>query len=248
MVLMSRKKKVPKKSFKHFKNCLSILKNYFNHKEYRIWGLDISLSNPALTIYQGDINSKRVIKNMVHISHKFKGTRQERMDLIEKSFQLYAKPDLVIIEGYAYGARMEREVIGEATRCVKRSLNNVLCFIVPPQSLKKFVTGYAHRVDKKEMHETMKKWGAKTKNHDESDSAALCLMGWYILNISKIKLKNWDNKKFKYFDLEHYPFKHEEQWGVIKNVIMNDSENIDRFLFTESYVKELEKFNRERAY
>lgn len=244
---MAKRKKVKKTIDDFYANLVfinKVLKQNKHEFNRYVWGIDISLSNPAVSIYEiGKPTSgiKKIAKYMSHYSHKFKGTQYERIFKIEKSFRdLVAKfpPCLVVIEGYAYSSSQWRELMGEVSYAVKRNfiksgihINGTPeaypCLIVPPTSLKKFVTGKAMKVDKEEMHGTIQSWGFDTSNNDESDSAGLCLIGLNIMNLSIIDIRKINQIKF--FKDGPFPKELSHQWDALKNIVMNDGGNIQRF-------------------
>lgn len=235
---MSKASDLRRKFYDNFSNVKKIINDADGQF---LWGIDISLSNPALTIF----NTKKNTFNSY--SNKKKGSFYSRISQIEKSFGQYVRgfyPRLVLIEGYAYSSNNKREILGEVSYAVKRQLVRVTqssfvpCLIVPPLTLKKFILERpAQGVKKNDIHKLIKnEWGAGTKNNDESDSYALCLMAKTLLKI----LRNVDIGK-KYDDkfimklLKKSPVKgiSDSRWSSICSVIMNDGENINRF-FIES--------------
>lgn len=209
-----------------------------SHGEY-IWGVDISLSNTGLTAHN-------MIQNTYEsFSHKkFKGTRYQRLLQLEKAFEKNVShygPKFAILEGYAYGAKQSREIIGEASYCVKRcftyrrdTMHNVPCLIVPPMSLKKFVTGRAHKVDKEEILKVVRDdWGAEVDNHDEADSYALCVIG---LNIYHMAMSFKSKKEYTDKDIVKMIKNNfgmsgvsKEQFEIIYRVIVDDGNDVGRF-------------------
>lgn len=204
-----------------------------------VWGLDISLSNTGLTIYD---YKKHKYK---HLSFKFKGSTYSRMYQLDRKIQkIFNKyiPDLVVIEGYSYGSRNNRETLGETSYAVKRSLLrssklgiSIPALIVAPQSLKKFVALKAKNVKsndkKKYIHKIVtEEWGMKTENHDQSDSCVLCVMGINMIGV----INFYKNKDFfDYKDMNKLSYFKKERIEVLSNLIVNDGDNIKRFYIDE---------------
>ena len=79
------------------------------------------------------------------------------------------------MEGYAFGSQMAN-MLGELGGMVKLSLFDVDLYplIVPPTSLKKYVTGKGQGIPKSQMVlHVYKKWGAEFSDDNAADSYAL---------------------------------------------------------------------------
>lgn len=216
----------------------------------------------AITIYAIDQSMARtgmakywiLEKSFESLSYKnMKGNTYSRLwnlgQWIENNVQLN-EALLVVFEGYAHGATHKREILGEVGYVVKsrffeltksdRNLDDrfVPCIIIPPTSLKKFVSGRGNGVDKKEMHKIItEEWGAKTKNHDESDAYALAVIAKNIYEISKAykhpkNFDSLDDKQIKKMYDEFFAQKtklDKSRVQIISNIIALDGENIERF-------------------
>lgn len=219
--------------------CLFLIecfKELKNKKNKYIWGLDISLSNTGLVVHK---------KGKYEIfSHKQKGTRYQRLHLIEQVFEDHIMdypPKLTIIEGYAFGSRQNREILGEAGYSVKRCFTfrgifKFPCLTVAPLSLKKFVMNKAKGISKNQLHKYIQnEWQSGTKNNDESDAYALNIIGQNIyIILNEIRIVIEERKKLQptfWEDLFKYGFEAFEiyQWEVIRNIIMNDGIEVKRF-------------------
>jgi Holliday junction resolvasome RuvABC endonuclease subunit len=82
----------------------------------------------------------------------------------------------IALEGYAMQARFGREIAGELGGVTKVALMRELKrapIIVPPPSLKKFVSGNG-KADKNDIKGAVyEKWGAQFKSHDRADAFGL---------------------------------------------------------------------------
>lgn len=82
----------------------------------------------------------------------------------------------VAIEGYAPGAKFNREILGELggiTRLVVHQVYGEICgpaLIVPPSSLKKFATGKGNAPKDNVLLAVFKKWGVEFKSNDLADA------------------------------------------------------------------------------
>lgn len=86
-------------------------------------------------------------------------------------------PDGVAMEGYANGAKFGREAAGELGYAVKRVLRKssweCIPTIVPPTSLKKFVTGSGTAKKQEMLLGVYKRWGAEYKDDNLADAYSL---------------------------------------------------------------------------
>lgn len=88
---------------------------------------------------------------------------------------LWDAPTDVAIEGYAFGSQMAN-MLGELGGMVKLTLleRDIYPLIVPPTSLKKYVTGKGNGVPKSQMLlYVYKKWGVELPDDNAADSYAL---------------------------------------------------------------------------
>lgn len=88
-------------------------------------------------------------------------------------------PDLVVVEGYAFGAKAARERMGELGGVVRLALhqNEIPWVEVQPTALKKFVTGKGNAPKDHIMLEAYKRWKIDVPTTDEADAVGLALMG-----------------------------------------------------------------------
>lgn len=84
----------------------------------------------------------------------------------------------IAMEGYAFGARLNREKLGELGGIVKLASQLVLQqepISVPPTTLKQYVTG-SGRASKEEMVAGVQKWDSEITDHNISDAYGLAHM------------------------------------------------------------------------
>lgn len=225
----------------NFADGLKMLYELLNKKKIRdrkyILGFDISLSNTGFTVYDMEKDT------FSSFSTKLKnGSRYMRMKEIEdisiSRTQDYP-PILAVIEGYAFGAKMYRELIGEVSYAVKRSLYlaNTPSIIVAPGALKKFAVNKFFGSDKNEIIEAVRnKFKHPVNNGDEADSYILCRIGYHVYNYVKFidkKATTLDDKQAEIMMKEPYRKMSPERWAVIVGVVSQDSKEMNRFIHEE---------------
>lgn len=92
----------------------------------------------------------------------------------------------VAIEGYAFGSQMAN-MLGELGGIVKLALkrHGVYPLIIPPTTLKKYVTGKGTGIQKNQMLlHAYKKWGVEFTDDNACDSFALAKMAAGIFNLA----------------------------------------------------------------
>lgn len=89
------------------------------------------------------------------------------------------EPDIVVIEGYAYGNAFSLATLVEIGTLVRLAVwQSGRAWLDPaPATLKKFVTGHGHASKEKMVLEVFKRWGIEVANHDEADGLGLSAMG-----------------------------------------------------------------------
>lgn len=135
-------------------------------------GFDLSLTAAGITF----IDSKGDVRYSTTISVKSKGAQRlsEICNTIKRLCERL-RPKLVCIEGYANNAKWGREAAGELGGVVRLALHemNIPFYIVPPNSLKLFVTGKGNAEKDMMILHVYKNWGISVKNNDEGDSTSL---------------------------------------------------------------------------
>lgn len=112
----------------------------------------------------------------------------------------------VAMEGYAYGSQMSN-MLGELGAIVKytcyykfQGLHGQYPYIIPPTTLKKYVTGKGNGVPKSAMMmHVFKKWGAEFNDDNAADSYALARIaaGWSDTEYEKEIIKNVQDPKYR---------------------------------------------------
>lgn len=145
-----------------------------------ILGLDLSLTQSGYCFYDNDKNTHTVgvIKPKMRGIARLSFVRDELRGLLISN-----KPDIVFIEGYAFGAKFKSAQIGELGGVLKTYLfNNEIPFLILPiLTIKKFTTGKGN-ADKELIIKTVKeKYGVETKNDNIADAVSIARMGDYLL-------------------------------------------------------------------
>jgi crossover junction endodeoxyribonuclease RuvC len=133
-------------------------------------GIDQSYSGFAVTALQGDNHYTTVFTSSMRGIQRLNDIRAHLIKSI-KPFQIQD----VAMEGYAFGSQMAN-MLGELGGMVKLTLLdfNLYPLIVPPTSLKKYVTGKGTGVPKSQMLlHVYKKWGVDITDDNAADSYSL---------------------------------------------------------------------------
>ena len=97
-------------------------------------------------------------------------------DWLDEQLMSFSGADLVVMEGYANGAKFGREMAGELGWAVKRTIwfaTDSYPLIVPPPSLKKFVTGKGNAKKNEMLLGVFKQWKAEFSDDNQADAFAL---------------------------------------------------------------------------
>lgn len=145
-------------------------------------GCDFGLSKSGIVV----IDDQFEIKSQNLIKVRSKGA--QRLIDIESAFDSIVRPFLsenqidVFVEGYAYGAKYQRESLAELGGVMRRYLHlaKLNFWVIPPTSLKLFVTGTG-KASKNYMKKcTKEKWDEIFKSDDVCDAYGLARLGMCI--------------------------------------------------------------------
>lgn len=135
-------------------------------------GIDQSYSGFAITAYVNDENYyTEVYKSDKRGIERLRDIQSHVMNWLHE----FDKITDVAMEGYAFGSQMAN-MLGELGGMVKLTLLDfgIYPLIVPPTSLKKYVTGKGNGISKSQMLlYVYKKWGAEFTDDNAADSYAL---------------------------------------------------------------------------
>lgn len=145
-------------------------------------GCDFGLVKSGIVV----LNDRFQIESQNLIRVKSRGS--ERLCDIERAYDSIIKPyaplDMeVFVEGYAYGAKYQRESLAELGGVMRRYLhiNKLNFWIIPPTSIKLFVTGTG-KASKNYMKKCTKdQWNQIFKSDDVCDAYGLARLGMCIL-------------------------------------------------------------------
>jgi crossover junction endodeoxyribonuclease RuvC len=151
-----------------------------------ILGIDQSYSGLATT-YLHDKQINTAVKAFPPAKY---GTGVKRLWEIQEYIQstldpfTMVDPDIVCIEGYAYGSKFGRELAGELSAAIRLALwemkiENIL--IVAPTLVKKFATGKGNASKTEVIAGIRKKWNYITDNDNIADSFTLAKVGQSLL-------------------------------------------------------------------
>lgn len=144
-------------------------------------GIDPSLSQTAVVLGSGPQDFK-----VFNFSSKPLGTspgaRVARYDgLVARIMATISEhqPERIFIEGYAFGAKMAREVLGEFGGILRWHLVEIdpLLTEVSPMGLKKFVTGKGAGQKDQMMLGVFRNWGYEPRGNDDADAYGLWRLG-----------------------------------------------------------------------
>lgn len=95
--------------------------------------------------------------------------------------------DLLVMEGYASNAKFGREMAGELGGAVKMVTYDILGappLVVPPPTLKKFVTGSGAGKKNTMLLHVFKKWGEEFSDDNQADAYSLEKFGLAYLDVT----------------------------------------------------------------
>ncbi len=151
----------------------------------RALGLDVSTKVGWAVLENHEIGFSDTV-GAINCKHKdYKGRRIQRwIDTVDKLGDalnpMHVSLDIIVIEGYAFGARgrglSSLHEMGGIMRAMMLSLK-VPCFEVPPTTLKQFVTGSGKASKEAMLLAAYDTWGYAGNNDDISDALGLAWIG-----------------------------------------------------------------------
>lgn len=138
-------------------------------------GLDMSLRAPGLCIGRPGKWAAETLRNKLRGDARLLWLRDQIRDRVYK-----VMPALVAIEGYSCGSVGKWFDIGEGGGVVKLMLYElgIPVIIIPPKSLKRFVTGNGCAKKEQVIREVEKKYGVKTEDDNIADAVGLAQVAW----------------------------------------------------------------------
>lgn len=154
-----------------------------------VCGIDPSLSQTAVVVGSGP----KDFKVFGHCSKPLGDSAAARVNrydrLVSEIMQTIeaTAPDRIFIEGYAFGAKMKREVLGEFGGILRWHLVTIdpqLCE-VSPLGLKKFVTGKGAGQKEQMMLGVFRNWGYEPSGNDDADAYGLWRLGLCVCGLDE---------------------------------------------------------------
>lgn len=156
--------------------------------ELRVIGLDISLRAPGVCVASGDPRKLvgaglSVETSTIRLGENLIGPR--RLMLVTRAvFSWLAarggvgRGALVVTEGYGFSSQMAHSM-GEIGGCIRMQLHaeGANLMVVPPLTLKKFVTGKGAGDKNVVMKHLLKRWNFDVDSDDQSDAFACAVLG-----------------------------------------------------------------------
>jgi Holliday junction resolvasome RuvABC endonuclease subunit len=152
-------------------------------------GLDLSLRGPGVCVVNGHPDSKigeglDAETTMIRAGEDVDGP--ERLSVVCRSIWswLHARNALApgrvfVVEGYAFGATSKAHSIGELGGCVRKMIwesgGNLV--IIPPSTLKRFLTGKGVGDKNIVLKHVFKRWGFDVDDDNECDAFGCALLG-----------------------------------------------------------------------
>lgn len=155
-----------------------------------ILGLDLSLRGTGVCVLDISHNKKPQASNFLYFNtiDTARLFGMQRIEYIRNNIKLILEqyqPDLVVVEGYAYGARGRAVFdLGEIGGVIRHLLytNQYSYKDVQPNSLKKFVTGDGTATKEQMMQSLGDRYGVLFGDDNQADAMGLCLYGYFKLN------------------------------------------------------------------
>jgi len=161
-------------------------------------GIDQSLTSTGIVILDEDA---KIFASTI-INSKEKGVK--RLSDLSKKITEYLKnynpPKMIkiFIEGYSFGSRLGQAFsIGEWGGVLRKSLYELgyNIAVIPPTSLKKFITGKGNAKKELMLKEVFKKYNVDFTDNNLADAYGLARMAWSIDKQSK--LLNYEKEAIK---------------------------------------------------
>lgn len=159
-------------------------------------GLDLSLTSTGAVVLgpgegwgsgEGDPHTESlVIKSKFRGEARLEHLREQTMAVVGLN-----QPDLIVIEGYAFGRPNAMAPIAELGGVIKHSLYVAgwPFIVVPPTRVKKFACGKGNAKKDEVRLGVFKRWGFEAKTNDEVDAYVLARIGRAYLGLDDDLIK-----------------------------------------------------------
>ncbi len=145
-------------------------------------GLDLSLNHTGLVVAETGMEWRVLDDSPVITPKKLRGIERLQFlrDTICEVFDEY-DAEIVLMEGYGFGAKNQAHSLGEAGGVVKLAIGEmeVPVVIVPPSVLKKFLTGKGNAKKDLMILNVYKKWAYETEDDNTADAYTLARFAYH---------------------------------------------------------------------
>lgn len=155
----------------------------------RCAGIDQSYTGFGYSVDGKALKKAFPISKFSHPDERLVSIREWFTDWLESEFRRGL--DLVLMEGYSFGSKVGREQAGELGGLVRMVIYDVTGshpLVVPPPSLKKFVTGAGNAKKNVMLLHVHKRWGVEFSDDNQADAFSLEKFGeaylWHQSGIS----------------------------------------------------------------
>jgi Holliday junction resolvasome RuvABC endonuclease subunit len=152
-------------------------------------GIDQSYTGTGVVVLQGVDHGDAASVETLRVEH-IACTDTTRPDherarviagrITEVLSDIWARPDVIVMEGYAHGSRFKREMMGELGGIIKASIFDwwgEQALVAPPNTLKKFVTGKGGGLKEMVLLDVFKKWNFSAQDNNLADAYTLARLG-----------------------------------------------------------------------
>lgn len=156
-------------------------------KSYNVLGVDPSLTHTAAHHWSSSFLADGSLPFSIKSTPDQFDHSIARIDALAKAFEhelataerLHGGPGLLVVEGYAFGAANQREALGEWGGQVRRIAyaRGWRILVVPPTTLKKYVTGKGVCEKDGVRMEVLDRWAYKSIDNNDADAYALARLG-----------------------------------------------------------------------
>ena len=161
-------------------------------KRWDMIGLDLSLNGAAICLARGDATRKMNEEGGPDVEHAsftlgedYRGI--DRVHRIMEAFESWywarvtvghTAPRVAVIEGYGFSSQHAHS-LGEIGGCVKRWLwqQRIPFIIVPPTTLKKFISGAGNSEKNVMMKKIYQRWGFDVDDDNRCDAYSCAMVG-----------------------------------------------------------------------
>ena len=139
-------------------------------------GIDLSLTSTGICVLKDKTYEANIIKTKLKGCARLIYIKDKIEDILLSHF--HGRDMLIAIEGYSYGSVGKMADIGELGGVVKTMIfdNNFKTIVIPPTSLKKFITGKGNSPKDIMISKTLKKYNVEFENNNKCDAFGLAQM------------------------------------------------------------------------